>query len=141
MDLRFMLMPPLNSEAGTDAMDAMDADICQIAEWLPSVYGDVEATRQAVMELTKLSTLPKHGDGFTCRRAALLFAVAKEPEVASMYAGAFAEDLHRRVLPFIVPRFLRGCAQRPDALVTLTMVLAEMWGGERLGNWPIQPTQ
>ena len=77
----------------------------------------------------------RNAGGRACQRAALLFALAHEAEVAAHY-GPYARDLAERVLPFVTPRFVANSCQRPDAFVQLCVVLAELWGGERLGNWP-----
>ena len=73
--------------------------------------------------------------GAACQRAALLFALAHEAELAAHY-GPYARDLAERVLPFVTPRFVANSCQRPDAFVQLCVVLAELWEGEPLGNWP-----
>ena len=41
-------------------------------------------------------------------------------------------DLEQRVLPMVVPAFLAGMAQKPEALVLLTSTLAELWPGEQI---------
>ena len=51
----------------------------------------------------------------------------------------FAEDMKNRVLPFILPRYVRNSMQTPDSFVVLASVLAELWAGERLGNYPLPP--
>ena len=72
-----------------------------------------------------------------CKRAALLFALHTEPEVQRYFADEpFARDLYERVLPFLVPRFLKHSCQSPEAFVGACVVLADMWEGEPLGNWP-----
>ena len=114
----------------------MDDDIRAISAFLPKVYGESPAVKQAVDEVGNMTRLPHDADGITCRRAMLLFSIFKEREVAEGFRDPLAIDLHERVLPFIVPRFVKNCAQRPDQLVALSAVLSEMWAGERLGNWP-----
>ena len=106
------------------------------------VYGSTSARKQATVELRRLLAFPQCRDGIVCRRAALLFAISQEPEIADHYAaqgdGGYAKDLRDRVLPFIVPRYMRYSGQSPDAFVVLASVLSEMWRGERLGNWPLE---
>ena len=103
---------------------------------LRRVYGDGEEAAQADFELRAVCAM----DGATpagaaCQRAALLFALAHEAELAAHY-GPYARDLAERVLPFVTPRFVANSCQRPDAYVQLSVVLAELWAGEPLGNWP-----
>ena len=62
--------------------------------------------------------------------AALLFALHALPPVRRHYAQSEPElvaDLERRVLSAVVPAFLAGMAQRPEALVVLTSTLTSMW--------------
>lgn len=109
---------------------------------LPQVYGKSIATDQASMELQRVVAMPPTYDGMCCKRASVLFAMQREKEVAAHFAAldpGYAGDLRDRVLPFATPRFVRHSFQTPDAYVVLTAVLAEMWAGERLGNWPLLP--
>ena len=100
------------------------------------VYGGGEEAAQADLELRGVLARGAAGpERAACHRAALLFALAHEAEVAAHY-GPYARDLAERVLPFVTPRFVANSCQRPDAFVQLCVVLAELWGGERLGNWP-----
>jgi len=108
------------------------------------VYGGSKAAQQAERDLGQIAALPHGTSEAACKRAALLFALHKEPEVQhyfkeqeSILGGRFAADMVERVLPFVAPRFLKHSCQAPDAFVLLCMVLAEMWPGERLGNWPL----
>ena len=141
-----MLLGPAMTQRteATDAEDlaTIDGYLAAVTELLPQVYGDDEASQQAVMEFQRFQTLPADHDGLLCRRAALLFALAREPEVgahleaAGGASAAYARDLRERVLPFILPRYLRNSCQAPDAFVVLSCVLSELWAGEPLGNWP-----
>ena len=56
--------------------------------------------------------------------------------MAARYGDPLARDLHERVLPLLLPRFLRNSCQAPDAFVAGALVLAELWPDERVGNWP-----
>ena len=81
--------------------------------------------------------------------AALLFALGKEKELGTFFSEqerviqgedgtpTFSEDMKNRVLPFILPRYVRNSCQTPDSFVVLANVLAELWAGERLGNYPL----
>ena len=110
---------------------------------IPSVYGDTEPCRQAVMEV---KTVLKMHD-MACKRAMLLYGMSKEQEMCDYWnsrddtdgSAELANDLNRRILPFVVPRFFKHSCQCPDAFVVMTLVMSEMWKGENLGNWPRAP--
>lgn len=147
--LRRMLMglPLSQRSAAADALERRDLDrhLAAVSALMPELYGESEACRQARMELNLVVELEGEGS-LECKRAALLFALAREKEMelhltqAAKAAGAEADarlvgDLRERVLPFVFPRFLRNLCQTPDAMVALSCVLAEMWAGEPLGNY------
>ena len=120
---------------GASSAEALRAAVEGTRALLRRVYGDGEEAAQAD-ELRAVCAM----DGATpagaaCQRAALLFALAHEAELAAHY-GPYARDLAERVLPFVTPRFVANSCQRPDAYVQLSVVLAELWAGEPLGNWP-----
>ena len=113
---------------------------------LPQVYGESVACAQAVEEVNALVAEPESPDVVVCKRAALLFALHKEKEIAKYFVEqerkvggkgkTFAEDMRDRVLPFLLPRFLKNSCQTPDSMLMLAVMLHEMWEGEKLGNWP-----
>jgi len=151
--MRPLLMgPPLTDRAYDSTIDCMDAHLHGVLGLLPQVYGDNEAARQAHMEFARVLDMPRDKDGVWCRRAALLYAIAHEEELASHLARkeravqgdhhnhTYTEDLKERVLPFVLPRFIRNSCQRPDAFSMLCTILAEMWP-EPLGNWPRRRAQ
>jgi hypothetical protein len=49
---------------------------------------------------------------------------ALEPELVA--------DLTERVLPLVVPPFVAGMAQNPDALVVAALTLLDSWPGEEI---------
>ena len=140
---RALLGPPLNARAddGADAADAaldeLDAHIRGIADLVGDVYHDSLARLQAEIEILRVLRTKRDFAGVAARRAVLLFALCREPEIAAHFAGrdGLAEDLRSRVLPLVTPLFLRHSAQAPDAYVTLALVLSELWRGETLGNY------
>lgn len=148
LGLRDMLLGPPLSDVRPGAARvaaALDSHLLGLVELLPAVYGDNEACRQAELEMGAVVDMDgSKRECLACKRAALLYALHTEAAVRDHWkesradgSAAFAHDLATRVLPFVVPRFLRHGCQAPEAFVLLTLVLAEMWEGERLGNWPL----
>ena len=143
MLLRELLLgPPLNnrpaqSEKTTDAH--LNSWMRALRDFILKVGGESEAAKQAAMEFEQFESFPATQDGLMCKRAALLFAVLHEREVAAKMHGPGVDDLVNRVLPITCPRYLRHSCQCPDTFVVLTLILSEMWSGERLGNWPRAP--
>ena len=131
-----VLGSPLHERRDTAATDALGPHAAGVNELLKQTYGDGPEAAQATGELEGVVALETDRRGATCQRAMLLFACHREPAVAAHFRDDFARDMADRVLPFITPRFLAGQCQAPDAYVLLSLVLAEMWPGERLGNWP-----
>ena len=141
--LRELLLGPslverADAARATEALaDALDAELRAVLALLPQVYdGTTDSCLQAILEFERILALPRDADGVVCRRAALLFALAREPEIAARFDEPLARDLHERVLPLLLPRFLRHSCQAPDAFVAGALVLAELWPAERVGNWP-----
>lgn len=149
--LRSLLMGPPLTQRGSDDQEGdpesaakLDEVLGAVNGLLPQVYGKGIASEQACMELQRVAAMPPTYEGLACKRASVLFAMQREKEVAAHFAAqepAYAGDLRDRVLPFATPRFVRHSFQTPDAYVVLTAVLAEMWAGERLGNWPLLPAE
>lgn len=143
--LRDMLLGPPLGEERPSVSAALDGHLLGLLELLPRVYGDGEACRQAVLEMGAVVDMDgSKRECVACKRAALLYALHTEAAVRDHWkdshadgSAALAHDLATRVLPFVVPRFVRHSCQAPEAFVLLTLVLAEMWEGERLGNWPL----
>ena len=104
---------------------------------LASVVGECDALAQARLEWSRVVALPPDARGIAGKRAALLYALFKEPTLRARFARAedatLVADLTDRVLPLTIPSFLIGMGQRPDALVALVTTLVELWPGERLG--------
>lgn len=138
MALRPLLLgPPLQEQRDTNDAAALSEHVSGVQELVKQTYGDGPEAAQALCELDGVAALGTDFGGVACQRALLLFACHREPGVAAHFRDAFARDMTQRVLPFITPRFLANQCQAPDAYVLLSLVLAEMWPGERLGNWPL----
>ena len=145
---KLLLGPPLTMREKDATGEQLDAHLRAVAELLPRVYGNSEASQQAQMEFGKFLSMGNDQDGMVCKRAALLFALAREPELGQHFTAeerrqqdgtkerTYTQDMRERVLPFVLSRFVRNSCQTPDAFVVLSCVLNEMWAGERLGNWP-----
>ena len=148
--LRPLLMgPPLNERSSDPTLTTLDSHLEAVAELLPKVYGDTEASQQAQMQFKQFLKMEQDYDGVLCKRAALLFALGREKELGTFFSEqerliqgqdgnpTYAEDMKHRVLPFILPRYVRNSCQTPDSFVVLANVLAELWAGEQLGNYPL----
>lgn len=137
-----LLGPPLSArEDGIDPTALrLDAAVRGLPPLVRTIYGDGPAAEQACAELERIAALPMgSADHAHCKRAALLFALRKEPEVQRHYAGdPFARDMAARVLPLLTPRFLKHSCQAPEAYVRACVALAELWEGEPIGNWPLE---
>ena len=82
-------------------------------------------------------------DVVVCKRAALLFALHKEKEIAKYFveqerSGGKEGRLRRTCGIACCPccRALKNSCQTPDSMLMLAVMLHEMWEGEKLGNWP-----
>lgn len=137
MELRtLMLGAPLGTSRDATRLDALQPYVAGVQALVRETYGDGPEAAQAASELDAVVAAPPDYVGVAAQRALVLFACHREPAVAAHFDDAYGRDMARRVLPFVVPRFLARQCQTPDAFVLLSLVLAEMWPGERLGNWP-----
>lgn len=126
---------------GADARAALADDLngCldEAIGVLAAEVGKCDALSQATLEWSRVVALPPDARGIAGKRAALLYALFKEPALRARFARAedatLVADLTDRVLPLTIPSFVIGMAQRPDALVALVTTLYELWPGERLG--------
>ena len=135
---------PLGTRGGlsVEALGAeLDRALRAVVALLGREAGPSDAHNQAALEWGRILQSPRDYPGIAARRAALLFALHTLPAVRRHYAQAEPElvvDLERRVLPAVVPAFLAGMAQRPEALVVLTSTLSTMWR-EPLGEAGVVP--
>jgi hypothetical protein len=140
-----LLGPALDSREIDLTLMGLSKHVKGLEKMVRSIYGDSVAAVDATQELEALAALGNGAKETTCKRAALLYALYKEPEVQRYFelqegtvGSSYAKDMAERVLPFVVPRFLKQSCQAPDAFVQLCVVLADMWPDVRLGNWPMQ---
>jgi len=145
-----LLGAPLTEREHDDTAASLDVHLQGVLDLLPKVYGDSDASQQAQMHFERFLEIGSDRDGMLCKRAALLFALGNEKELGKYFAEqersahgddgqpTYAEDMRNRVLPFILPRYIRNSCQAPDSFVVLACVLSELWAGERLGNYPLE---
>ena len=136
MRLREMLMGnALNDERNSDLVfDALDEVILRVADFIQVVYGDDEAAENAKHELSKITSMDRNMVGLWSRRAAVLFAISRDVEVADHLNDDenTAVDLRDRVLPLITPLFVRHLCQRPKAKKKARKVKKEM---KKVAEW------
>ena len=138
---------PLGQERNKEELvKSLNSHLLGLVDLLPRVYGDSDACKQAVLEVGTLIDMDDRRECIASKRAMLLYALSSEKEVAAHWAeqhsdgsAALAKDLSTRVLPFLVPRFFKHSCQSPEAFVVMSLVMSEMWAGERLGNFPLAP--
>jgi len=123
--------------------DELSRHLYALARLIIDVYGETEPAKQASMEVTVVAERGHAREEVACKRAMLLLGMQKEPEVAAFWKGTesedMAEDLRTRVLPLLVPPFIKHSCQQPESFATLAVILSEMWRGERLSSWPLLP--
>lgn len=149
--LRPLLLGPTLSDRNSDpTLTTLDSHLEAVHGLLGKVYGGSDACQQAQMEFKRFLDMQPTHDGVLCKRSALLFSLSREKEVANYLIDqerrvqgdngkpTYTQDMCDRVLPFIVPHFMRNSCQAPDAFAVLACVLGEMWEGEKLGNWPLE---
>ena len=117
------------AELGAD----LDACLRGVMVLVKEEVGDCDALRQAQLEWERVVDLEPDYVGIACKRAALLFALHREPGVRDEFAHTdpwLVRDLAERVLPIAIPKFLAGMAQCPESLVVLVATLCELWPNE-----------
>jgi hypothetical protein len=103
-------------------------------------YGSIsEAYYQAETELTAVRKLPNDSEtAISCKRAVVLFALAREPQIQSRWISAshkdfvFLTDLCSRVLPIATPSYVNSLGQRPDLYVAMCATMSVLWMFEPL---------
>ena len=91
---------------------------------------------QATLEWKRVIGLKSDYAGVAAKRAVLLFALWREREVREHFRKSdptLVKELEARVLPLVMPLFVRELAQTPDALVVLVYLILSMWDAEDLG--------
>jgi len=125
----------------------LNAHLRAVADLIPRVYGDCGASHHAVLEVRSIADMNDTAERLSCKRALLLFALGTEPAAAAYWqthgsdaSRQLANDLTTRVLPFLLPRYLKNNCQAPESLLHMALVLSQMWQGEQLGSFPTNPT-
>jgi hypothetical protein len=143
-----LLGPPLSVKIDPLALQFIDHHVEGVRNLLGHVYGTrhEEETRRVQHELQYVMDLPvTDARCVACKRALLLTAMHLEREVAGYFRAdegngrSLADDLCVRVVPFLLPQYVRDMCQHPEQFVTLATVLVTMWRGERLGSFPPAP--
>jgi hypothetical protein len=144
--LRHLLLgPPLNRRPSDTSVSVLDAHMEGLCTLLMSTHGDTNMTRLACGDIRNVSGAVCAPDRRAiCRSALLLLGVHMEDEIAQRFETIgipleddFAVDMRDRVLPLLVPWYVRNMCQRPDAFVCMAAVLGTMWKDEPLG--PLVP--
>ena len=99
-----------------------------VSSLLEQVYGETEAAVQAVHEMRLVARMAPCPAATTCKRAALLFALHREPEVRRH----FHDQAIEHAVAIATPEFERHSCQSPEQYVALCAVLSELWGEEAL---------
>ena len=146
---RMLIGPPINSSR--PCVEEIDALLSRHLAALPDVIrntygGKTEATLEAAKDCASIANLPCSAEGVNCKRAALLFALRREPELREYFRthdksqSNFTTDLVDRILPFLDPEFVKHSCQCPEAYVFNAAIFSQLFEGERLGNWPLLTT-
>ena len=126
-----------NELEGRESLRAdLDACLRGVMVLLAEEVGECDALGQARLEWMRIVSMEADYAGIACKRAALLFALHREPAVRAEFADSDPEliaDLRDRVLPMTIPSFVAGMGQAPEALVVLVQTLCELWPGEAMG--------
>ena len=132
---------PLSDRPEPEAALEVLNDVLRLAlATLESELGHLDTTAGAALAQTRIEwasviAMPFDYAGLACKRAALLFALHHEPLMRVPFAAlepALVADLTERVLPLVVPPFVAGMAQNPDALVVAALTLLDSWPGEEI---------
>lgn len=140
-----ILGPPLNCRSSEMCTEVIDAHINSMCQLILNAHGNTHVARLSCDDIRSVSGSARASDRRgVCNNALLLLGVHVEDEIARHFEGtgvavedAFAVDMRDRVLPLLVPWYVRNMCQRPDAFVCMAAVLGTMWAGEPLG--PLVP--
>lgn len=124
----------------------LDEVLTATLESLQREYKDVDdSLHQAVLEWSRLMTLDRGSyEGVACRRAAVLFAIAKHAPVAEHFRETdpeLVDDLVHRIFPMLMPKFISTMAQQPDAMVLSCCVLHTLWKDVPIGSTVVRASE
>lgn len=106
------------------------------------VYGNSDAAKQALSDMHDVAHMEASDAAITCKRAALLYAVYREPEVRDHFEcieRGRGEAVTRAVV-LTTPLFEKTLCQTPDEYVLACAVLSDMWAGEQFGRVKLTTT-
>lgn len=141
-----LLGPPITARTSpTPAQDAVGEQLERLCSILKHHHRPDNRLMQRVCSEVAAANATDPGGllGATCRRALLLLAIHMEPSFSDasisttnskesgwQTSDAHLDDMQRRVLPLLVPRYLQGMCQEPDVFVNMAVVLLLMWRGD-----------
>ena len=120
----------------------LDCFLVAVCKVLDEKLQPGDMLEQAKLEWRRVTEMEPDHCGVIAKRAALLFAMWREPSVMEWFVRRepeLASDLRDRVLPLVMPSFVAGMAQRPDALLVMVSVLCQMWAFETMGMHVEEP--
>lgn len=145
-----ILGPPLllddraAAAANRTVVDTLNSHLEGLAAFIRRHYPLDEQDMALVLDdIRRVRALPgETAPEITAKRALVLFSLYGEEEATLHWTerdlvgddptGVFAYDVDTRVLPVLVPEFMRTMCQRPDVFVRMAAVLHAMWPGEDL---------
>lgn len=132
--LSLLLGEPLSKRRAVDSTGGLAEDaaltrhlhgVCSLIE---NVYGTSDAVHVAVHDLRLVAQLAPCARATTCKRAALLYAAHREPDVRRYFMRTDKNLL--AAVKLVTPVFERESCQSPAEYVLMCAVLGEMWVGE-----------
>jgi hypothetical protein len=141
--------PPMSKREGCESVDTiqlLNSHVQGVVDLLGRVYDTLpDELERAQTDLQYVLNLPINNHrALACKRALVLTAMHLEREVAEHFedderrtdGGRMARDLTERVIPFLLPVYVRDMCQSPERFVLLAVVLSTLFAGERLGSFP-----
>mgnify|MGYP001290145521 CR=1 FL=1 len=133
---RLLFGDPITRRRTSALVENLDDCLRAVLVLLEHEVGQTDGLEQTKLEWGRVIAMGSGYRELCCKRAALLYALHREPSIAAHFALTDPElvaDLQDRVLPLTIPNFVQTMSQTPDALVLLVGCLASMWPGECMG--------
>ena len=124
-------------------LNDIDTHLDALERLIYRVYGEDAETKLTCKELKYIRFLSKDKrECMQCKRALLLFAMHNEMELAEHYYRTGGRDdqnlvidLQTRILPLLMPYYVRDLCQGPDYMVNMAIIINQMWGGESFDSF------